>query len=1025
MIRIFTGRDSAKKRNHVYNLIKGDATVITPEQSTLVIEKEILDAKKALGLIDVRITSFKRMINKLTSDVFDTSKEYITDVGKQMLFRYILKDITSELTLFSSVCDKEGFIEEIIYTIETLESEGIGPEVLREVIRDAGSKDTANKLSDIELIYSEYVKRVKDKYFHMSEGIELFNTYAHRFNVYSNENVWILGFKAFDKKALSMIEAISHHVKNLNIVISYEEDAIYEISRSTIDILKQKFDVEMIRFDTPKDTFSDFAHHLINGKEYEDIQAVSVLKTTDMYTEVEYVTLDIMDKIHSNPELLPEDFRIVVGSESYNKIIESTFESAKLPVFTDTRRHIINNKLVKTIISLMNIYVYGFRRDDVVSFLKGYIGEEGWRELDLFDHYVFENGIDRNLFLDDFRDEAVEELRRKYLDEIINYKDTFKGSHTPQYYSEKLVELLNKLDFLSSVKSRIENMSDERQEITSQVYNKVFEIIAQIYLVSNDDTVSFLKYLDYFKTAIKDVSVGVIPPTDGAIVIASISRSVHSSCKYLYVLGVSDSVIPKDYSDDDLLKEEEKVLINSKGYNVLSSNYNRALIDRLDENTMISFATDGVTFTSSSVDMNGESLMESRYISYLEENGVVPIDAITSSDYLNHLYFYDENIKYRYIVDSIRSGGNYTFVNANKAYVDDLASKVMKKPHEIFIDKKAKEFNTSVSRLELYNKCPFAYFIKYELKASELKEFSIDAMIRGTFLHEVLEIFFRDGYDSIFDVRSSVEKIVEDILSKEEYRVFSSSFRNRNELDRAKDALTFIARNLTNKMKMSSFKARRFEEKIDIEEAYYTLRGKIDRVDIFGNYFSIIDYKSSRREIKLDELYHGLSLQLPIYLDAYARLHSLTPAGMFYVEVKNHYSDEKSNREDLVKLNGLLIGDDYIARMYDHLLNENSKSNYIDVTFKKDGNFSSYSKVISPGQANLLIKKAKKNAIKSSKSMVSGDVSIRPASGIVDACKYCNYKSICRRDEMVIDHTIEPIDKKKFFELLEEEFELD
>jgi ATP-dependent helicase/DNAse subunit B len=53
------------------------------------------------------------------------------------------------------------------------------------------------------------------------------------------------------------------------------------------------------------------------------------------------------------------------------------------------------------------------------------------------------------------------------------------------------------------------------------------------------------------------------------------------------------------------------------------------------------------------------------------------------------------------------------------------------------------------------------------------------------------------------------------------------------------------------------------------------LRGKIDRIDHGstenGPCFRIVDYKSGRRALPFDELYNGLSLQLPLYLTAYSR----------------------------------------------------------------------------------------------------------------------------------------------------------
>ena len=63
--------------------------------------------------------------------------------------------------------------------------------------------------------------------------------------------------------------------------------------------------------------------------------------------------------------------------------------------------------------------------------------------------------------------------------------------------------------------------------------------------------------------------------------------------------------------------------------------------------------------------------------------------------------------------------------------------------------------------------------------------------------------------------------------------------------------------------------------------------GKIDRIDLAktenGNYFRIIDYKSSIKDIKLEKVYAGLQLQLITYVDATKNSKSdFKPTGALY-----------------------------------------------------------------------------------------------------------------------------------------------
>lgn len=64
------------------------------------------------------------------------------------------------------------------------------------------------------------------------------------------------------------------------------------------------------------------------------------------------------------------------------------------------------------------------------------------------------------------------------------------------------------------------------------------------------------------------------------------------------------------------------------------------------------------------------------------------------------------------------------------------------------------------------------------------------------------------------------------------------------------------------------------------------ITGKIDRIDLAkdatGKYIRIIDYKSSAKDINLNEVLAGLQLQLITYLDAVCEEKDVIPAGVLY-----------------------------------------------------------------------------------------------------------------------------------------------
>mgnify|MGYP000674125916 CR=1 FL=1 len=87
------------------------------------------------------------------------------------------------------------------------------------------------------------------------------------------------------------------------------------------------------------------------------------------------------------------------------------------------------------------------------------------------------------------------------------------------------------------------------------------------------------------------------------------------------------------------------------------------------------------------------------------------------------------------------------------------------------------------------------------------------------------------------------------------------------------------------------------------------LRGKIDRVDLYEDeehvYVKVIDYKTGAKAFQLGEMYHGLQLQLIVYLNAVMEMEEqkhpekeIVPAGIFYYQMKDPFV-EKEVRENL------------------------------------------------------------------------------------------------------------------------------
>lgn len=192
------------------------------------------------------------------------------------------------------------------------------------------------------------------------------------------------------------------------------------------------------------------------------------------------------------------------------------------------------------------------------------------------------------------------------------------------------------------------------------------------------------------------------------------------------------------------------------------------------------------------------------------------------------------------------------------------------------------------------------------------------------------------------------------------------------------------------------------------------LIGKIDRIDLAknkdGKYVRIIDYKSSIKNIDLNEVVAGLQIQLLTYLDAVTKIEDVIPAGILYfnlidpiVKADKNMSDEEIEQEikKQFKMQGLILADVNVVRMMDKKL-EKGASNivpaYIDST---DSLSYTRSSAVTKEQFSNLQKYTNKIIKQIAKEILSGNIDIKPSYNTKNKktpCEYCKYKSICNFD---------------------------
>jgi ATP-dependent helicase/nuclease subunit B len=231
---------------------------------------------------------------------------------------------------------------------------------------------------------------------------------------------------------------------------------------------------------------------------------------------------------------------------------------------------------------------------------------------------------------------------------------------------------------------------------------------------------------------------------------------------------------------------------------------------------------------------------------------------------------------------------------------------------------------------------------------------------------------------------------------------------------------------LVNEMRVSMFRPLDFELSfapdgdlppitIDLgEDGSASLIGVVDRVDgwVRGDklYLRVVDYKSGPKKFDLTDIWHGLGLQMLIYMFALrengAERYQMDSigSGVLYLPVrdvtvsaKRGDSAEKIEKEAAKKLarSGILLAEpDVVCAMYG-----SATKRYVPAGFTANGAFTHHSSVATLEQFGKLERHISETLRNIARELKHGSTSAEPCiHGGRQVCEYCDFADICRFD---------------------------
>lgn len=554
--------------------------------------------------------------------------------------------------------------------------------------------------------------------------------------------------------------------------------------------------------------------------------------------------------------------------------------------------------------------------------------------------------------------EYIVEVQRifKMLNIPLNIKNNSK------IYSSKTVR-----DFIDVLK-KTKDMNTSLELITkNEIYNTIIDIINKLYKIKNvDDT-----YIEILENKLKETSqknqykegaIDVIPFED-----------IHSKNNFYFILGFNQNIIPKIFSDDDLLPDKEKKhlgMFTSIEKNKLEKEKVKDILTTYP-NIYISYKLEDKfsTYYPSSMikDLNLEVIKgREPKLKYSNEYNKILL-SILLDDYIN----YGEKDKRLYPLCSTYKDIEYKTYSNEFKKISNL-KQYLPKP-----------FNLSYTSINNYFLCPFKFYIENVLKLSKITDdFPI---LIGSLVHYTLQ----NMYEKDFDIDTCFNTYLKNVDISPRQEFFIKKIKNI-----LKEEIKVIKIQDNN----SKFKEIINEKKITIDKGNnITFTGIIDKISKLDDYIIITDYKTGSNMSNLEGIDEGLNLQLPsyIYLIKKGLNRDYKIAG-FYLQKLLHSKqlDKDIDITENLKLNGYTINDEKIINKIDKTY-ENSKT--IKGMKKTKTGFYKYAKLIEESEIEKIENIVEENIEKVIKGVEEGYFPIKPKKVKRKniSCKYCKYQDLC------------------------------
>lgn len=1101
---------------------KGRQIFLVPEQYTSQAERDLTARTERKGILTAEVLSFGRLAHQFFAKNGLNRAVILGDVGKQMALQKILLEQRDDLPYFCHMMDKNGFVSRLGKTITEFFRYRVTPEQLETLSTQEGlSHSVQDKCQDMASIYRRYEEFLSQTYLTGDTTLSLLEEKLASSAAFGDTEIWLDGFYGFTPQEYGVIAQLLRLCKRVSITLPMDEHSYFASSLPPAapffepHLTKQKlvslaeemgiamespvFFKENHRAQTPALTFLEKNYFYGYYKKSPDHEGIHICSCATRESEMAYAAGQILSLVREKG-LRYRDIAIVTNAMSaYEKGLKGILSEAGIPCFVDSRRDIFSHPLILLVNSLLECMVYDFRYEAVFSYLKTGLTPMAQEDMDILENYVLAYGIKGYKWKKDvwtYGFQPGQEAEQAYLNDLrVQVMTPFapllalkrKKNLPLRDWVTALVAQLDTLGIAQKLTALSEAAAAKGNAAKAEEHRQIWQILMDVLQkaveILGDAPMSLDTFARILSAGLEESSMGLIPPTADSLLVGDIERSRLPDIKALLVLGVNDGILPAPAENTGIFTETEREALTAAGMELAPDGKRKLFEEQFLIYRGLTKPSHALYLTYANGDTEGKALFPSSLIARIEKmyptlteerDDVLPLSALTPGGCFHQLgaqmrkHVEESPMEpmwrdiYSYFATTPQWQQRLCLLRQGFS-VHDRRQKLSPKTAKSLY---GKNILSSVSRLERFAACPFAYFAEYGLKARPRQLYQLRTPDLGNLFHQVLEQFAATlKKDGIFwktltqeETERRMDAAVDEAAPHLGNEILLDSAANRYLIKRLKRISRRAGWTLVRHIQSGMFEPTGYEVGFGPYEALppivigmadgskLILRGKIDRVDLLdaeGNKFvKIIDYKSGTKAFDFQDIYYGLQLQLLLYLDAYLKNHgteSYRPGGVFYFRITDptlSVTEELSTEEletmlySKMQMSGLVLENETVIKAMDEVFIDPASggmrlgsSDIIPLKYTKKGTPTASSLLATEEEYNALMAFTAKRAAAIGESMKAGVITPAPyRKQSSTPCDYCVFSSICRYEykDRPYYRNLKKIGKEDFWENLNE-----